>query len=64
MRELVLASAASSARQGLDITACPYDPQGSPEQRQMARLWVGSYLAARPPVDVTYADGSDPAGSG
>jgi hypothetical protein len=56
VRELVVGSAASAARQGLAITACPYAAQDTPGQREMARLWVGAYLAARPPVHVAYDD--------
>lgn len=50
LRALVTGSAASAARLGLDVTACPYAAQGAPRERTLARLWVSAFLAARPPM--------------
>lgn len=60
-RVLVAAAGRSAARQLLEITACPYDPNGDPVEREQARIWVGAYLSARPPtldsVDYTIGGG-------
>jgi hypothetical protein len=49
VRELVIKIAQSAARQGLGVDACPYKAQRTPQERTLARLWVASYLAAKPP---------------
>lgn len=62
VRTVVQASAESAARQLLDITDCPYDPgAGDPRERELARVWVGAYLAVRPPAldAVDYSIGGD-----
>lgn len=56
VRALVAKTGASAARLGVPVADCPYPPQGTPSQREAARVWVAAYLATKPPLDVSYDD--------
>lgn len=46
-----------AARTGKPITVCPYEANGSPDQRVQARSFVSAYLDAGGKIPVDYGDG-------
>lgn len=40
----------TAARLGKPVTACPYDPGGTPDEAAAARAWMNAYLHWRPPA--------------
>lgn len=44
------------AEAGRPVTECPYNPNGSPSDKVLARRFVHAYNGVREPTDIAYDD--------
>lgn len=43
-----------SAEAGRPVTDCPYNADGTPAEKALARRWVHEFLGVREPMSVSY----------